>query len=235
MPLTSTPEHRASTEPAAQARGGRSPADTTGSSALDEVRRSDDGLAAAELDDRDRAQVHRPHPEPLERQIEQGQQRDLEHAVVGDEHRPRVIGQGLAVTRDLVAVARPGRPPRGERLTVEAAGVFLDYSKNRITDETLALLVQLAEECGLRARIDAMFSGDRAAKAGDHVMHQTLDRLALMGVVVLVTAFAGEDVEMQVSIAQMTKAVDAEGTDLCQRLFRRFDLGVDVVGSDQAF
>src|SRR6185369_7630223 len=50
---------------------------------------------------------------------------------------------------------------RGERLTAEAVGVFLDYSKNRITDETLALLLQLAEESGLRARIDAMFRGDK--------------------------------------------------------------------------
>ena len=52
-------------------------------------------------------------------------------------------------------------PDRGERLTAEAAGVFLDYSKNRITDETLELLVQLAGECGLRQQIDAMFRGDK--------------------------------------------------------------------------
>ena len=52
-------------------------------------------------------------------------------------------------------------PGRGERLTVEAAGVYLDYSKNRITDETLPLLVRLAEESGLRARIDAMFRGEK--------------------------------------------------------------------------
>jgi len=52
-------------------------------------------------------------------------------------------------------------PARGERLTLEAAGLFLDYSKNRVTDETLALLVRLARECGLRERIDAMFRGDR--------------------------------------------------------------------------
>jgi glucose-6-phosphate isomerase len=51
-------------------------------------------------------------------------------------------------------------PKRGERLTVEAAGLYLDYSKNRVTDETLALLLRLAEESGLRARIDAMFRGD---------------------------------------------------------------------------
>jgi len=52
-------------------------------------------------------------------------------------------------------------PARGERMTVEAAGLCLDYSKNRITDETLKLLLQLAEESGLRARIDAMFRGEK--------------------------------------------------------------------------
>jgi len=51
-------------------------------------------------------------------------------------------------------------PQRGERLAVEAAGIYLDYSKNRITDETLRLLVQLAEQAGLRARIEAMFRGE---------------------------------------------------------------------------
>jgi glucose-6-phosphate isomerase len=50
---------------------------------------------------------------------------------------------------------------RGERLTAEAAGVFLDYSKNRVTDETLGLLLRLAEESGLRGRIDAMFAGEQ--------------------------------------------------------------------------
>jgi glucose-6-phosphate isomerase len=52
-------------------------------------------------------------------------------------------------------------PSRGERLTAEGAGLFLDYSKHRVTGETLGLLVRLAEESGLRARIDAMFRGDR--------------------------------------------------------------------------
>jgi glucose-6-phosphate isomerase len=52
-------------------------------------------------------------------------------------------------------------PVRGERFTVETEGVLLDYSKNRITDETLKLLIQMAEESGLRARIDAMFSGEK--------------------------------------------------------------------------
>ncbi|HEY4002958.1 MAG TPA: glucose-6-phosphate isomerase [Candidatus Xenobia bacterium] len=52
-------------------------------------------------------------------------------------------------------------PQRAERYSLEAAGLFLDYSKNRINDETLKLLLQLAEDCGLRGRIDAMFRGDK--------------------------------------------------------------------------
>ena len=52
-------------------------------------------------------------------------------------------------------------PKRGERMTAEAVGLFLDYSKNRITDKTLKLLVNLAEESDLRARIDAMFRGEK--------------------------------------------------------------------------
>ena len=52
-------------------------------------------------------------------------------------------------------------PKRGERMTAEAVGLFLDYSKNRITVETLKLLLKLADESGLRARIKAMFSGEK--------------------------------------------------------------------------
>jgi glucose-6-phosphate isomerase len=52
-------------------------------------------------------------------------------------------------------------PTRGERLTAEGAGLYLDYSKNRVTDETLGLLVELARESGLAARIEAMFAGER--------------------------------------------------------------------------
>jgi glucose-6-phosphate isomerase len=52
-------------------------------------------------------------------------------------------------------------PKRGERLTAEAVGIYLDYSKNRISDETVMLLLQLAEESGLRSRIDAMFRGEK--------------------------------------------------------------------------
>jgi glucose-6-phosphate isomerase len=76
-------------------------------------------------------------------------------------------------------------PGRGERLTAEAAGVFLDYSKHRVTDETLRLLVALAEECGLRERIDAMFRGE--------VANPTEDRPALH---VALRAPEGERIEV---------------------------------------
>jgi glucose-6-phosphate isomerase len=59
--------------------------------------------------------------------------------------------------RDLFA----DNPERGERMTAEAAGVYLDYSKNRVNAETLKLLIELAQQAGLRARIDAMFRGDK--------------------------------------------------------------------------
>src|SRR5438094_6309508 len=71
-----------------------------------------------------------------------------------EEHVERIRGLHL---RDLFA----DDGERGERLTLGAVGLYLDYSKNRITDETIALLVQLAEESGLRERIDAMFSGEK--------------------------------------------------------------------------
>src|SRR5207249_1458095 len=66
-------------------------------------------------------------------------------------------------------------PTRGERLTAEAAGLYLDYSKKRVTDETVALLCRLAEESGLRERIDAMFRGDKINLTEDRaVLHVAL-------------------------------------------------------------
>ncbi|HRP27694.1 MAG TPA: glucose-6-phosphate isomerase [Burkholderiaceae bacterium] len=66
-------------------------------------------------------------------------------------------------------------PERGERLALDAAGIYLDYSKNRITDETLRLLVALADEAGLRARIDAMFGGDKVnVSEGRAALHVAL-------------------------------------------------------------
>ncbi|HKA02851.1 MAG TPA: glucose-6-phosphate isomerase [Acidimicrobiales bacterium] len=112
---------------------------------------------------------------------------EAHHADIKDRH-----------LRDLFAAD----PERGTRFTAEAAGVFLDYSKNRITVDTVRLLLALAEECGLRDRIDAMFSGDRInvtedrpvlhvalrAPEGEHIyvdghdvvpdVHEVLDRMA---------------------------------------------------------
>jgi glucose-6-phosphate isomerase len=85
-----------------------------------------------------------------------------------EQHYAEVGGQHL---RDLFA-ADPGR---GERLTAEAAGLYLDYSKNRITDETLRLLLGLARESGLEARRDAMLRGDKI-NTSEHrsVLHTAL-------------------------------------------------------------
>ena len=69
-------------------------------------------------------------------------------------HHKKIKGQHL---RKLFAAD----PKRGERMTIEAAGLFLDYSKNRITNETLKLLLKLAAESGLKPRIKAMFSGEK--------------------------------------------------------------------------
>jgi glucose-6-phosphate isomerase len=78
------------------------------------------------------------------------------HAVWRDLQDHYAVMQGLHL-RSLFA----DDPSRGERMTAEAAGVYLDYSKNRINDETLKLLIELAEQSGLRGRIDAMFRGEK--------------------------------------------------------------------------
>jgi glucose-6-phosphate isomerase len=85
-------------------------------------------------------------------------------------------------------------PDRGTRLTAEAAGLYLDYSKNRITDETVALLVALADECGLAERRDAMFRGDHINVTEDRaVLHVALRMPRERSLVV-----DGEDVVKQV-------------------------------------
>jgi glucose-6-phosphate isomerase len=66
-------------------------------------------------------------------------------------------------------------PQRGDRLKLEACGLYLDYSKNRITDDTLKLLVRLAEDRGLRERINAMFRGEHINTTEDRaVLHVAL-------------------------------------------------------------
>ncbi len=83
-------------------------------------------------------------------------------------HYDGIAGRHL---RDLFA----GDPGRGERLTAEAAGIYLDYSKNRITDETMRLLVELAEESGVPERRDAMFRGEHINVSEDRaVLHVAL-------------------------------------------------------------
>jgi glucose-6-phosphate isomerase len=83
-------------------------------------------------------------------------------------HYDEIAGQNL---RELFA-ADPGR---GERLTAEAAGLYLDYSKNRVTDETMRLLVALAEECRVPEHRDAMFRGEHINVSEDRaVLHVAL-------------------------------------------------------------
>jgi glucose-6-phosphate isomerase len=97
---------------------------------------------------------------------------------------------------------------RGERLTAEAAGLFLDYSKHRVTDETIALLVALAEERGLRARIDAMFAGER--------INVTEDRAVLH---VALRAPAGERIEVDgVDVVPQVHEVLDRMAALCERV-----------------
>ena len=97
-------------------------------------------------------------------------------------------------------------PGRGERLTAEATGIFLDYSKNRITGETLELLVGLAEESGLRSRIDAMFRGEKINITENRaVLHVALR--APEGTSIMVD---GEDVVPQVHTVLDKMAVFSE-------------------------
>jgi glucose-6-phosphate isomerase len=83
-------------------------------------------------------------------------------------HHDEIAGRHL---RDFFAED----PGRGERLTAEAAGIYLDYSKNRVTDETMRLLVELAEESGVPERRDAMFRGEHINVSEDRpVLHVAL-------------------------------------------------------------
>jgi glucose-6-phosphate isomerase len=87
-----------------------------------------------------------------------------------ERHYAEISGTHL---RDLFA-ADPGR---GERLTAEAAGIYLDYSKNRVTDETMRLLIELAEESGVPERRDAMFRGEHINVSENRAVLHTALRL----------------------------------------------------------
>jgi glucose-6-phosphate isomerase len=98
-------------------------------------------------------------PKPLT-QLKTWKALKVHHKKIGNKH-----------LRDLFAVD----PKRGKQMTVEAMGLFFDYSKNRVTADTLKLLVQLAEESGLKSRIDAMFSGEKInVTEGRAVLHVAL-------------------------------------------------------------
>lgn len=99
-------------------------------------------------------------------------------------------------------------PRRGERLTLEAEGIYLDYSKNRVTDDTLRLLIRLAGEAGLRERIEAMFRGEKInVTEGRSVLHVALR--APKGQTIVVD---GHDVVSQVH------AVLAKMAAFCERV-----------------
>jgi glucose-6-phosphate isomerase len=99
-------------------------------------------------------------------------------------------------------------PRRGERLTLEAVGLFLDYSKNRVTDDTLKLLVELAQECGVEERRDAMFRGDK--------INVTENRAVLH---VALRAPKGEVIKVDgVDVVPEVHAVLDKMTDFCNRV-----------------
>jgi glucose-6-phosphate isomerase len=99
-------------------------------------------------------------------------------------------------------------PKRGERLTLEAVGLFLDYSKNRVTDETLKLLIKLARECGVEAGRDAMFRGEK--------INVTENRAVLH---VALRAPKGEVIKVDgVDVVPEVHAVLGKMTDFCNRV-----------------
>jgi glucose-6-phosphate isomerase len=101
------------------------------------------------------------------------------HAEIGDRHLRELFEQD---------------PGRGERLTAEAEGIYLDYSKNRVTDETMRLLVELAEESGVPQRRDAMFAGEHINVSENRaVLHVALRMPAAASLVV-----DGTDVVLEV-------------------------------------
>ena len=100
-------------------------------------------------------------------------------AIIGEPTGNAVVRSSRGVARIAVdfsgTPAHSSDPARGEKLAAEGAGLYLDYSKNRITDDTLRLLVDLARACGLREQIDAMFRGDRInTTEGRAVLHVAL-------------------------------------------------------------
>jgi glucose-6-phosphate isomerase len=118
-------------------------------------------------------------PDSSLRQRKAWQELERHHAQIGGQH-----------LRDLFA----GDPARGERLTVSAEGIYLDYSKNRVTDETMALLAELARESGVAQRRDAMFRGEHINVSEDRAVLHVALRLPREATLIV----DGEDVVAQV-------------------------------------
>jgi glucose-6-phosphate isomerase len=116
-----------------------------------------------------------------------------------ERHHAEIAGRHL---RDLFAED----PGRGERLTAEAAGLYLDYSKNRVTDETVRLLIELAQESGVPERRDAMFRGEHINVSENRaVLHVALRMPATASLTV-----DGQDViaEVHTVLARMAQFAD---------------------------
>jgi glucose-6-phosphate isomerase len=131
-------------------------------------------------------------PEPTLRSRAAWKALESHHAEIGDRHLRELFAED---------------PDRGERLVAEGAGLFLDYSKNRITDETLRLLIQLAGECGVAERRDAMFRGEHINVSEDRaVLHPALRMPRGRSLIV-----DGEDVVKQVHevLGRMAKFSEA--------------------------
>jgi glucose-6-phosphate isomerase len=124
-------------------------------------------------------------------------------------------------------------PLRGERMTVEAAGIYLDYSKHRITDETIRLLAGLAQECGLRERIAAMFRGERINVTEDRaVLHTALRAPESAKVVVDGVDVVPEVQEVLKRMAAFSRAVrDGEWRGHTGRRMRNV-ISIGIGGSD---
>jgi glucose-6-phosphate isomerase len=101
-------------------------------------------------------------------------------------------------------------PTRGERMAVEGAGIYLDYSKNRITDHTIKLLVQLAAESGLQSRIDSMFRGEKI----NHTQNRPALHVALRS-----PRGASVFVDGQ-NVVQQVQSVLDRMSSFCQRVLR---------------
>jgi glucose-6-phosphate isomerase len=131
-------------------------------------------------------------PEPTLRSRPAWEALEKHHAEIGERHLRELFAED---------------PDRGERLVAEGAGLFLDYSKNRVTDETLGLLRQLAAECGVAERRDAMFRGEHINVSEDRaVLHVALRMPRNRSLIV-----DGEDVVKQVHevLDRMAKFSDA--------------------------